>query len=133
MMKRYPKEPFMSTHLTHPFKQQLLTQRAGLLEQLTQLRGGTTGRAAASAAHFAERESDSRAQMGSERELEFALDAHESAELEAIDAALKRIEDGAYGVCADCGVDIPAARLHVAPETPRCLHCQEKAEHAHRA
>lgn len=123
----------MSTEITAPFQQQLLAQRASLLEQLAQLRGGTTSRASASAAHFADREGDSRAQVDTERELEFALDAHESAELDAIAAALQRINDGVYGVCVDCGTDIPAARLHAAPETPRCIHCQEKAEHAHRA
>jgi DnaK suppressor protein len=130
---KIPKEQSMSTQLTAPFKQQLLTQRADLLGQLAQLRSGAQGRADASAAHYAERESDSRAQMDSERDLEFALDARESAELQVIDAALKRIEDGSYGVCVDCGVDIPAARLHVAPETSRCIQCQEKAEHTHRA
>ncbi len=49
---------------------------------------------------------------------EFTLDARESAELDAIDAALKRIEDGVYGICTDCGVDIPAARLHAAVSLP---------------
>lgn len=119
----------MSTQITAVFKKLLLEQRASLLAQLAVLRGGTVGRAEASAAHFGEREEDSRAQMETERELEFALDARESAELDAIDAALKRIEDGVYGVCVDCGVDIPVARLHAAPETPRCLGCQDRREH----
>lgn len=122
----------MSTQITAPFKKQLLEQRASLLGQLAALRGGTVGRAEASAAHFGERAEDSRAQMATERELEFTLDARESAELDAIDAALKRIEDGVYGICTECGVDIPAARLHAAPETPRCVSCQDKAEHARR-
>ncbi len=119
----------MSTQITAPFKKQLQEQRATLLAQLATLRGGNVGRAEASAAHFGEREIDTRAQMSSERELEFTLDARESAELDAIDAALKRIEDGSYGVCIDCGADIPAARLHAAPETPRCISCQDKLEH----
>jgi len=118
---------------TAPFKQQLLQQRASLLAQLASLRGGAIGRAEASAAHFGEREEDSRAQMETEREMEFTLDARESAELDAIDAALQRIEDGTYGVCIDCGVDIPAARLHAAPETQRCVRCQEQYERTHRA
>lgn len=122
----------MSTQITAPFKQQLLEQRAALLNQIASLRGGSVGRAEASAAHYREREPDSRAQMESERSLEFTLDARESAELDAIDAALQRIEDGAYGVCTDCGVDIPAARLHAAPETARCIVCQERLEHARR-
>ncbi|MBX9872375.1 MAG: TraR/DksA family transcriptional regulator [Burkholderiaceae bacterium] len=118
----------MSTQITQPFRQQLLAQRASLLDQLSSLRGGAVGRSAASSAHYAEREPDSRAQMSSERELEFTLDARETAELDAIDAALQRIADGVYGICVDCGQVIPVARLHAAPETPRCVACQSQFE-----
>jgi DnaK suppressor protein len=128
-----PPEVFMSNQITAPFKKQLLAQRAGLLEQLAALRGGKVGRAEASAEHFGTREPDSRAQMESERDLEFTLDARESAELDAIDAALRRIDEGSFGVCTDCGAEIPAARLHAAPETLRCIRCQEKTEHTRRA
>lgn len=123
----------MSTQITAPFKKQLLEQRAALLAQLATLRGGEVGRAQASAEHFGEQKEDSRAQQETERELEFTLDARESAELDAIDAALKRIENGSYGVCSDCGADIPAARLHAAPETPRCIACQGRFELTQRA
>ena len=120
----------MNKHLTAPFKKQLLEQRAGLLAQLASLRGGVVGRAEASAEHFGKPE-DSRAQVATERELELALDAREMAELVAIDAALKRIEDDVYGQCIDCGVDIPGPRLHAAPEASRCITCQDAHEHSH--
>lgn len=123
----------MSTQITAPFKKQLLEQRSSLLAQLASLRGGNVGRAQASDEHFGGQKEDSRAQMETERELEFTLDARESAELDAVDAALQRIADGNYGVCVDCGSDIAAARLHAAPETPRCLNCQDKFEHGRRA
>ena len=117
----------MSTRNTAPFQKQLLAQRASLLEQLATLRGGAVGRAEASAEHF-NRAEDSDAQLNSARDLEFALDDHESAEIRLIDAALARIKAGSYGQCLDCGEDIPAARLHAAPEAPRCIACQEKLE-----
>lgn len=117
----------MSTLSTAPFKQQLLAQRASLLEQLASLRGGTVGRAEASANHYGQSE-DSTAQVSTERELEFALDARENDELSMVDAALRRIEAGTYGHCIDCGAQIPAARLHAAPEASRCIACQQKAE-----
>ena len=117
----------MTTQLTAPFKAQLLTQRASLLEQLGNLRGGAIGRAEASAEHFAP-EQDSTAQVNTARDLELALDERETAELRLIDAALARIEGGTYGQCVDCGIQIPAARLHAAPEAARCIACQEKAE-----
>lgn len=117
----------MKTKITAPFQQQLLAQRANLLEQLANLRGGAVGRAQASAEHF-ERAEDSEAQVNSARDLEFALDERETAELRLLDAALDRIKAGTYGQCIDCGVEIPAARLHAAPEAARCLACQEKVE-----
>ena len=117
----------MSILSINPFKDQLLAQRASLLAQLRSLRGGTVGRVEASADHFGQPE-DSPAQVNTARDLEFALDAHESAELDQIEAALQRIEAGTYGRCIDCGVQIPAARLHAAPEAARCVPCQEKTE-----
>jgi DnaK suppressor protein len=123
----------MEQQLTDSFKQQLLTRRAELLAQISSLRGGNIGRAEASAAHFSEREPDSRAQTETERELEFTLDARESAELDAVDAALQRIANGTYGVCVDCGGGIAAPRLHAAPETLRCVGCQSQFEQHQRA
>ena len=120
----------MDRQLITLFKKQLLAQHASLQIQIANLRGGTISRAQASADHFGQSE-DSRAQMVTERDLELALDARETAELAAVDAALKRIEDGVYGQCADCGVEIPAPRLHVAPEAARCIDCQERSEHSY--
>ena len=117
----------MTPNLITPFKDQLLAQRASLRAQLDNLRGGSVGRAEASAEHFGHPE-DSTAQETSARDLEFALDERETAELRQVEAALSRIEAGTYGQCIDCGVEIPAARLHAAPEAPRCIACQEKAE-----
>jgi DnaK suppressor protein len=117
---------------TSGFKDALLLQRKSLLEQLTILRGGAVGRAEASTEHFATRD-DTPAAANSARDLEFALDAHDTAEIAAVDAALKRIADGNYGECVDCGAQIAEARLKAAPEAARCIHCQEKLEKASRA
>jgi DnaK suppressor protein len=117
----------MSSMMTAPFQKQLQAQRANLLEQLASLRGGAVGRAEASAEHFG-RPEDSDAQVNSARDLEFALDELESAELRLVDAALERIKAGTYGQCLDCAQAIPAARLQAAPEASRCIACQEKLE-----
>jgi phage/conjugal plasmid C-4 type zinc finger TraR family protein len=42
--------------------------------------------------------------------------------------ALRRMNVGMYGVCADCGHRIPAARLRVKPEATRCVACQTEFE-----
>jgi len=110
------------------FKQRLLALRGEMLAQLTALRGGEVGRAQASAEHFADEEEDTRAQRTTERELEFALDEHESAALSQIEAALARLEAGVYGECMDCGNAIALARLNAAPQALRCVGCQEKFE-----
>jgi len=48
--------------------------------------------------------------------------------LEQVDAALGRIEDGSYGQCEDCGVQIPAARLEALPFTALCVNCASRQE-----
>jgi DnaK suppressor protein len=123
----YKKEQAMDKQHTAPYQKQLLEMRTALLAQISAQRGGTVSRADAAAEHFGQPE-DSRAQVATERELEFALGERETAELASIDAALARIEAGTYGQCTDCGVSIPAARLQASPEAQRCIACQEKAE-----
>jgi DnaK suppressor protein len=112
------------------FKQKLEHQRADLLAQIAQQRGAKTSRAEVAAEHFAHNE-DSDAQVNTARDLEFAINEHETAELSAIDAALNRISAGTYGHCVDCDETIPEARLNAAPEAARCIGCQDKTEHNH--
>jgi DnaK suppressor protein len=119
----------MTTPLSDTFAQQLRGMRADVLAQLRTQRGGKIGRAEA-AANARETESDDWAQANAERDLAIALEERESAELVAIDDALKRVADGSYGLCADCGIDIATARLHANPTALRCVACQGKAEQA---
>ena len=117
----------MDKQLSVSLQNVLLLQRTALLAQIADLRGGNVGRAEASAEHFGKSE-DNRAQTNTDRDLELALDARETAELVAVDAALQRIKNGSYGQCVTCGVDIAIARLHAAPEVERCVDCQQKSE-----
>lgn len=43
-----------------------------------------------------------------------------------VEDALRRIEEGAYGHCLDCGRSIEPARLEAVPWTPYCLEDQQK-------
>jgi RNA polymerase-binding transcription factor DksA len=45
------------------------------------------------------------------------------AELAEIDAALQRVADGTYGVCARCGRSIPEERMEVRPMAELCVAC----------
>jgi DnaK suppressor protein len=49
------------------------------------------------------------------------------AQLENVDRALAKIDSGTYGVCEDCGKEIPSARLEARPESIRCVDCKTKA------
>jgi DnaK suppressor protein len=50
------------------------------------------------------------------------------AQLRAVEEALLRIEDGVYGICEDCGEEIPIDRLNAMPFALRCVDCQERYE-----
>jgi DnaK suppressor protein len=50
-------------------------------------------------------------------------------ELREVEAALGRLHAPDYGICADCGAEIPYSRLIVNPSATRCISCQTKAEH----
>jgi DnaK suppressor protein len=52
-------------------------------------------------------------------------------ELRRISTALRRATDGTYGLCDDCDVVIPTARLEVEPTALRCVRCQELYEKTH--
>jgi len=49
-------------------------------------------------------------------------------ELRDIDGAFARMKSGAYGICTDCGADIPAQRLLAYPAAKRCMACQQRHE-----
>ena len=63
-----------------------------------------------------------------DRELDYTLEESEGRLLEAIDAAIKRIEDGTYGTCVTCGRPIGAERLEALPWTTHDIDCKRKEE-----
>lgn len=44
-------------------------------------------------------------------------------DLTRIEQAMRRLEDDEYGYCADCGEEIPDARLAIDPMAERCVRC----------
>ncbi len=49
------------------------------------------------------------------------------AELERIEATLKRIDKGDFGYCLNCGEDIAPKRLQLDPTLPMCIDCASYA------
>jgi len=48
--------------------------------------------------------------------------------LKSIEEALRKLEEGTYGYCEECGEPIPIKRLKVLPFARYCVRCQEKIE-----
>jgi DnaK suppressor protein len=65
-----------------------------------------------------------------QEETEFALIQMKAETLNKIDAALRRIAEGTYGECYECGETIPEARLRALPFAVRCRDCEEAREAA---
>ena len=75
---------------------------------------------ASEASEMFESESDSTGDTAadeSDHDVSFALLANEEHRLQEVDAALRQIEDGTYGICEETGKKIPMARLKAIPWT----------------
>jgi RNA polymerase-binding transcription factor len=62
------------------------------------------------------------------REMDFALMQMKAESLGKIDEAIRRLESGVYGACAECGAEIAEARLKALPFATLCVSCQEREE-----
>jgi DnaK suppressor protein len=69
-----------------------------------------------------------RANNAYNRELMFSLSDTERNTLLQIENALKRMDEGSYGRCANCGKNIALPRLEALPWARFCVDCQELAE-----
>lgn len=63
-----------------------------------------------------------------DRELEYGLEENSEQVLAAIDAALRRIDDGSYGTCVKCGRPIGEERLEARPWATLCIDDQRREE-----
>jgi len=69
-----------------------------------------------------------RANNAYNRELMFSLSDNERATLLQIENALRRMDEGTYGRCSNCGQVINILRLEAVPWARFCIDCQELAE-----
>src|SRR3954463_10825559 len=69
-------------------------------------------------------------QNAAERELAIRNLDRESNLLRNVRAALRRIDDGSFGVCVHCDEEISPKRIAAVPWTPYCIQCQEAADKA---
>ena len=124
--RRAPAGPATSRETLDDLRRLLLEQRTTLLQRageyvdeikLLQTATATSGQG----------ESE-HTTSGVERGLAIALEANTLAVLEDIAFALARMDDGSYGICADCRVPIPVERLFAIPHVKYCVLCQSQHE-----
>ena len=62
------------------------------------------------------------------RERNIALRNNAQELLAQVEAALHRLDEGTYGVCARCGREIATERLEALPSATLCINCQSEVE-----
>ena len=67
-------------------------------------------------------------QHATERELAIGNLDRDCSLLRKVREALRRIEEGSFGVCRNCEEDISPKRLAAVPWTAYCVQCQEIAD-----
>jgi DnaK suppressor protein len=123
-MARQP-APLSQTRLRN-FRERLLEERAQLVGQVQELD------AEADVKNWREGGfDDDPADAGSasfERETAQSLSLHARNLLAQIDEALRRLDDGSYGVCVTCERRIDFERLDAIPYSTQCMDCRRREE-----
>ncbi|WP_372447485.1 TraR/DksA family transcriptional regulator [Phycicoccus mangrovi] len=102
--------------------ERLLAERADLLERLAGMEADMDRLVEASQDSNADDEHDPEGQtIAYERSQLAALTDGQREHLAELDAALRRVDDGTYGVCSVCGEPIPAGRLEARPTARTCV------------
>jgi len=101
-------------------RDRLITMRDELTVRLERIKNNLTqGRSA---------DSQEQAQELENAEVVDALGNEARVELSKVAKALEQIKTGAYGICVDCGEEIPMARLQASPFADRCIRCATAEE-----
>ena len=120
----------MTTALdTEHFKQRLLAERRRVKEALDYIHEENRGQLEDDREEIpSDNHPGDMATSTFDREPDATLEGNEERLLQAIDAALQRIEDGTYGICSKCGEAIPEERLEALPWTTVCIDCKRREE-----
>ena len=121
--------PLMKPRLKH-FRQLLITERATFADKIKSLAKNVakspreaSGDLSSYPVHMADMAADTY-----DRELSINIVSSEQAVLYQIDDALKRLDDGTFGVCQQCSTAITMSRLKAVPYASLCIKCQRAKE-----
>ncbi|MFC1576247.1 TraR/DksA family transcriptional regulator [Candidatus Omnitrophota bacterium] len=113
------------------FKDLLVKEKINLLKDMTHLTNDTLKKTQREASGDLSGYSYHMADMASdvyERDFLLQLASTERELFLKLEDAVKRIEEGNYGLCQECGKKISKTRLKAIPQTLNCHDCQEKEE-----
>jgi DnaK suppressor protein len=105
------------------FQARLLEERARVLSEISYTEDEVEALQEQSSAEHQDEQIGGGASFTLDREIDRALDDNAEHILQEVDAALKRIDDGSYGVCAECGKPISEGRLEARPYAVLCIEC----------
>ncbi|MEE9442490.1 MAG: TraR/DksA C4-type zinc finger protein [candidate division Zixibacteria bacterium] len=112
------------------YEKLILAKRETLMENIQGLRKDSTatikestGDLSSYSYHMADLGTDAQ-----EREKKFLLASKSGRLIYHLDEALRRIEDGTYGKCHECGKNITKPRLEAVPHARFCIACKEAEE-----
>lgn len=128
--KRSAKKSYSKAELKK-IRKTLIEKKAEILEELLKLKGETLNKSSKEASGDLSGYSFHMADMATDlynREFSLELAEGERERLFALDEAIKRIDEGIYGMCDMCGGQITKQRLKVMPQAKYCIKCQEKEE-----
>ena len=108
-------------------KQILIAKREALIQEIKQQLGQSVSEEQQRRLEAA-MDSGDQALVDLEREMGISLQEMRNRERQLIDDALDSLEEGSYGMCADCGEEISEKRLHALPFARLCVECQSKRE-----
>ena len=108
-------------------KQILLDKREALIQEIRQQLGQSVSEEQQRRLEAA-MDSGDQALVDFEREMGISLQEMRNRERQLIDDALDSVDEGTYGMCADCGDEISEKRLHALPFARLCVECQSKRE-----
>jgi DnaK suppressor protein len=111
--------PFSKSKLEQ-FKKQLLERRSSLTKRIKDVEAGEDPNAYVDVVDQANAEAN--------KSLEFQMKNHTASVIKEVDLALKRIEEGSFGECVQCGEVISEARMKANPATTLCIDCKAAIE-----
>lgn len=112
----------MSTLDVDQVRSNLEAQRSRLLDQLDDLDATPTGDLR-SDVDYGDGFADAAAATAERTERLVLIETFKG-QLDDVERALARVDDGSYGTCSRCGKQIPPERLEARPESTLCVECK---------